>query len=138
MSAAKLAKSHYRHSQYVRAGETGQIERLQLLLRGLLDMLYQCEGCIESRQIARKGELVGRCMDIFITLKQNLASADSHLDIKPQLGAMTGQLNQLYDHCLFLLSRTTLEDNLEALKAVQGVVKTLIDAWEATPLNTGH
>ncbi len=121
---------HYRHSQYGgRSENVDPVEKLQLLLQGLEEILCRCEGAVESGNTARKGELVGQAMDIFITMKQGLACPDSSSPQASQVIAMTSQFTKLYDHCLFLLSRTTLNNDLEALGAVRHVVHELDEAW---------
>ncbi|MCL6269561.1 flagellar protein FliS [Sansalvadorimonas sp. 2012CJ34-2] len=130
MNSLNQARNRYRHQQYLMASESDQqVERLVLLLKGLDEILCCCEGAVEAGDLARKGELVGQGMDIFITLKQGLVSESSEgASVQPVL-AMSSRLNKLYDHCLFLLSRTTLGNDLEALAAVRSVVQQLIEAW---------
>ena len=131
MSTARLAKSHYRHNQYVtQPADDNPVERLQVLLKGLLDTLYLCEGAIEAGDTVQKGEQIGLCMDIFIALKQSLAFGSDEQGRQKDVYAMSQQLDQLYDHCLFLLSRTTLENDLVALGAVQDVVRSLLEGWQ--------
>ena len=133
MSTARLAKSHYRHNQYVtQPADDNPVERLQVLLKGLLDTLYLCEGAVEAGDTVQKGEQIGRCMDIFIALKQSLTFEYEGHSLQKDIHIMSQQLDQLYDHCLFLLSRTTLENDLSALAAVQGVVRSLLEGWQSS------
>ena len=130
MIGRQQALNHYRQNQYgIGAEDMSQVERLQLLFHGLADILCRCEGCMASGQLARRGELIGQSMDIFITLKQGLVTPTAHTPIARQVSAMADQLNELYDHCLFLLSRTTLENDLDALRVVRYVVKEMSEAW---------
>lgn len=133
MNLVRAAKSHYRHNQYIAQSDNDSpVERLQALLKGLLDTLYLCEGAVEAGDTVQKGEQVGRCMDIFIALKQSLAFEYEGHSLQKDIRTMSQQLDQLYDHCLFLLSRTTLENDLSALAAVQGVVRSLLEGWQSS------
>ncbi len=133
----QAARNSYRHNQYsARSEELSPEKRLLLLLRGLDEILCRCEGCMGTGQPSLRGELIGQGMDIFIALKQGLAAPADDTHQARQVLAITGQLHQLYDNCLLLLSRTTLENNLETLKAVRHVVRELETAWQPSKMGS--
>jgi flagellar protein FliS len=110
----------------------------------ILLMLYQaaiknCKKsieCIEAKNIAGKGEYIGKLQDIVIELNNSL---DFEIG-----GDIAKELSSLYDYILFASTQANLKIDAEPLKGCLQVLTTLYDGWneaiksmKVTPAPTG-
>ena len=115
----------------------GTASKEQILL-----MLYQaaiknCKKSIESieqKQIAKKGEYIGKLQDIIIELNNSL---DHEIG-----GDVAKELTSLYDYMLHASTQANLKIDKAPLESVLKILNTLYDGWteaikslkkEATP-----
>lgn len=95
----------------------------------ILLMLYQaaiknCKKAIESidnKDIAKKGEHIGKLQDIVIELNNSL---DLELG-----GDVAKELSSLYDYLLFASTQANIKIDKEPLEGCLSVLKTLYDGW---------
>ncbi|MBT3583297.1 MAG: flagellar export chaperone FliS [Halobacteriovoraceae bacterium] len=95
----------------------------------ILLMLYQAaiRNCkkaidaIESNQIAKKGEYIGKVQDIVIELNNSL---DFEVG-----GEVATELSSLYDFVLFASTQANIKMEKEPLEGCLNVLKTLYDGW---------
>jgi flagellar protein FliS len=95
----------------------------------VLLMLYQaairhCKKAIEAieaRDIAKKGEYIGKLQDIIIELTNSL-----DLEIG---GAIAQDLASLYDYLLFASTDANIKIKKEPLESCLKVLNTLYDGW---------
>ena len=96
----------------------------------ILLMLYQAaiKNCkkgidaIEKREIAAKGEYIGKMQDIVIEL-------NSSLDFEVG-GDVAKELSSLYDFILFSSSQANIKIDKEPLEGCLNVLNTLYDGWQ--------
>ena len=89
----------------------------------ILLMLYQaaiknCKKAIESieaKDVAKKGEFIGKFQDIIIELHNSLDFAK--------------ELSSLYDYMLYSSTQANLNIDKEPLEGVLGVLNTLYSGW---------
>ncbi|OIQ18479.1 MAG: flagellar export chaperone FliS [Bacteriovorax sp. MedPE-SWde] len=96
----------------------------------ILLMLYQaaiknCKkaiGAIEAKEIAQKGEYIGKLQDIVIEL-------NSSLDFEVG-GDVAKELSSLYDFILFSSTQANIKMDKEPLDGCLNVLTTLYDGWQ--------
>ncbi len=102
----------------------GTASKEQILL-----MLYQaaiknCKKAIEAidqKQIAKKGEYIGKLQDIVIELNNSL---DHEVG-----GDVAKELTALYDYILFSTTQANLKIDKAPLESVLKILNTLYDGW---------
>ncbi len=95
----------------------------------ILLMLYQAaiKNCkkaieaIEARQIAQKGEYIGKLQDIVIELNNSL---DFEVG-----GEIAKELSSLYDYMLFASTQANIKIDAEPLHGCLSVLNTLYEGW---------
>lgn len=95
----------------------------------ILLMLYQaaiknCKKAIESieaKQIAKKGEYIGKFQDIVIELNNSL---DFEVG-----GDIAKELSSLYDYMLFASTQANIKIDAEPLQGCLNVLNTLYEGW---------
>ena len=96
----------------------------------ILLMLYQSaiKNCkkaieaIENKEIAKKGEYIGKLQDIVVELNNSL-------DFKIDKG-IAGELSSLYDYILFSSTQANIEIDKKPLESCLKILKTLYDGWD--------
>ena len=96
----------------------------------ILLMLYQaaiknCKKailCIEKKDIAGKGENIGKLQDIVIELNNSL---DFEVG-----GDVAKELASLYDYILFSTTQASINFDVEPLKATLNILHTLYNGWQ--------
>jgi flagellar protein FliS len=96
---------------------------IEMLYEGTLRFNMQAIRSIENQDIEKRTYWINRSMAIFIELIQSLDY--SHGDV-------SHYLNGLYNHQLKLLMKANVDNNMEAIKEVNTVVKGLLEAWRET------
>jgi flagellar protein FliS len=95
----------------------------------ILLMLYQAaiKNCkkaieaIEAKQIAKKGEYIGKLQDIVIELNNSL---DFEVG-----GDIAKELSSLYDYMLFASTQANIKIDAEPLQGCLSVLNTLYEGW---------
>ena len=95
----------------------------------ILLMLYQAaiKNCkkaieaIEAKQIAKKGEYIGKLQDIVIELNNSL---DYEVG-----GDIAKELSSLYDYMLFASTQANIKIDAEPLQGCLNVLNTLYEGW---------
>lgn len=96
----------------------------------ILLMLYQaaiknCKKSIESieaKDVAKKGEYIGKLQDIVIELNNSL---DFEVG-----GDVATELSSLYDYMLFASTQANIKIDAEHLHSVLDILNTLYDGWK--------
>ena len=95
----------------------------------ILLMLYQAaiKNCkkameaIDEKNIAKKGEFIGKLQDIIIELNNSL---DFEIG-----GDIAKELSSLYDFCLYSSTQANIKISKEPLQGVLEVLNTLYEGW---------
>lgn len=98
---------------------------VQLLLGGSIDKLLQAKMAVDSNQVAKKGELLGRTMEIITHLKASLDHAKG--------GEVAGNLDALYDYMLRRIAEANANQDVAAIDEVIDLLKTVKEGWDAIP-----
>jgi flagellar protein FliS len=98
---------------------------ITLLMDGALERLVTARGHMLRGEVAPKGELIGRCIDIIGELRNSL---DQNVKIP-----LVGQLDALYDYMARRLLQANLRDDVTMLDEVSGLLQKLRASWVQLP-----
>lgn len=96
-----------------------------LLMDGALERLVKARAHMQRDEVAAKGELIGRCIEILGGLRDSL-------DPKVKT-PLVGQLDGLYDYMSRRLLQANLHNDVAALDEVSGLLQKLRDSWVQLP-----
>lgn len=132
-------REHNAMRQYHQVGVEAQAtdatphQLVQMLLDGAAARLAAAKGATAAGEIARKGELISRVIDIVDHLR-------AALDVE-QGGELAENLNALYEYMSRRLLEANLRDEPALLDEVAGLLKELQSGWRAIAKNVteaGH
>ena len=113
------------------AAETADAHGLiTMLMDGVLERLTQARGHMLRGEVAAKGELITRCMDIVSELRGSL-------DTKVET-PLVERLGALYDYMGLRLLQANLHNDPDALDEVSRLLQPVRDAWVRIPLDARH
>lgn len=96
---------------------------VSLLYDALLQSLGKAKMAIQNKDIAGKGEAIGRAARLIEEgLKAGLNDA--------QGGALVGNLRSLYDYCILRLSEANLRTDPAMIEEVEQLIRPVAQAWE--------
>jgi flagellar biosynthetic protein FliS len=96
-----------------------------LLMDGALERLVKARAHMQRDEVAAKGELIGRCIEILGGLRDSL-------DPKVET-SLVSQLDGLYDYMSRRLLQANLHNDVAALDEVSGLLQKLRDSWVQLP-----
>ena len=103
--------------------EASPHELVRLLLDGGLARVAAAKGQIARREVAAKGESIGRAIGIIEGLRTSLDRVAG--------GAVANQLESLYDYMVRRLAVANLRDDTGILDEVEGLLEQVRDGWSA-------
>ncbi|MGO4702155.1 flagellar export chaperone FliS [Dyella sp. 2RAB6] len=98
---------------------------ITMLMDGAIERLTKARGHMLHGEVAAKGELISRCLDIVSELRGSL---DPSVETP-----LVGQLGALYDYMGRRLLHANLHDDARALDEVSDLMQTLRRSWTAIP-----
>lgn len=96
---------------------------IQMLFEGALERIAQAKGAMQQKQLARKGELLGKAINIVGGLQGSLNDREG--------GELAANLDSLYDYIIRRLTQANYENNLEYLDECGRLLGELKLAWDA-------
>lgn len=104
------------------AVESANKEKILLMLyEGAMKFIKQAMEAIDNKEIAKRGEYIGRAYDIIMELMSTLNHEIG--------GDMAKNLEQLYIYCLEELTRANLTGDKKNLENCLKVLNILYDGW---------
>jgi flagellar secretion chaperone FliS len=95
---------------------------IQMLFEGALERIAQSKGAMREHQIARKGELIGKAINIVAGLRGSLNDNEG--------GDLAANLDELYDYIIRRLSRANYENNSDMLDECARLLGDIKSAWD--------
>ena len=127
---AKNAMSAYTQTKTHSGIESASPARLiTMLLDGALERIAQAQGHMERGEIAEKGEVIGKVIDI-------VASLDSYLD-HDKGGEVSKTLESLYDYIVRQLYQANLKSDVSVLEEVASLLTEVRAGWVESTKNQG-
>lgn len=97
-----------------------------MLLSGAITRIAEAKACMERKDIARKGELLGSSLDIVNALRVSLD--------KDKGGELAESLEVVYLVSAREILRCNLENDIAGLDAITENLNGIKDAWEMMPV----
>lgn len=99
---------------------------IAMLLSGAVDRINSARGAIERGEIARKGELLSRAIEIIDNLRASLDHQKG--------GELSSNLAALYDYIEQRLVEANLESDIDKLAEAAGLLTQIQTAWDEIPI----
>jgi len=96
---------------------------IQMLFEGALERIAQAKGAMAQNQIARKGELIGKAVNIVAGLQGSLNDKDG--------GDLALNLDSLYDYVIRRLTQANYENKPEYLDECGRLLGDIKSSWDA-------
>jgi len=100
---------------------------ISMLLEGAIDRVSAARGAIERSEVARKGELISRAIEIVDNLRASLDHEKG--------GQLSSNLASLYDYMEQRLVEANLGSDVEKLSEVAALLTEIQTAWDEIPLD---
>lgn len=97
---------------------------IQMLFEGALERIAQAKGAMQQNQIARKGELIQKAINIVDGLQGSLKD-------KKEEGELADELNELYDYIIRALTEANYKNSVERLDECGRLLGELKSAWDS-------
>jgi len=121
--------SHYNQVNNVSGVTDADPHRLVLmLLDGALGKIATVKGLIQRKDIARKGEVIGQAIAIIGGLKSSLN--------KEAGGEIAVNLDNIYEYIEHRLAQANINNDVQAIDEVAGLLREIKTAWELIPVAT--
>lgn len=98
---------------------------IQMLFAGALERLAQARCAIEQKDLAKKGEAIGKAISIVSGLNGSL-----NMEVE---GEVANNLNALYDFMLQQMSAANMNNDVNAIDDVMGILKVIKEGWDTIP-----
>lgn len=96
---------------------------IQMLFEGALERIAQAKGAMLQKQVARKGELIGKAVAIVGGLQGSLNDSEG--------GRLAANLDSLYDYIIRRLIQANHENKSEYLDECGRLIGEIKTAWDA-------
>ncbi|ABG41588.1 flagellar protein FliS [Paraglaciecola sp. T6c] len=96
-----------------------------MLMQGALDRMAYAKGCMERKEYAEKAQHIGRCTAILINLRDTLDLTNN--------AEVAENLFSLYDYMVQRLTDATVQNNLQIMDEVIGLMLPIKTAWSQIP-----
>ena len=121
----KAIESYSTGSTASQAAVANRVELIQMLFDGLIDSLSAARGHIERRAIEEKSKSLTRASRIVVGLQ-------AALDLEKG-GELATNLNELYGYIIRRLLHVNVQNDLDVLKEVHGLITEVREAWRQVP-----
>jgi flagellar protein FliS len=96
---------------------------VQMLMEAGLDRIAQAKGAIERKDVAAKGTLIGKAIEIVGGLREGL-------DMEKQAEALA-HVDNLYVYMMKRLAEANIKTDPKILDEVSGLLTTVKEGWDA-------
>jgi flagellar secretion chaperone FliS len=127
-----MAHASLKKYSQVRASSINEMtpyEQINLIFSNIIGRLAATKGFIERKEIAKKGENISACVLLFGALQDAL-----NFEVE-QDPSISENLASLYDYCQRKLTEANLNNDLNAINEVSGIVKEIKEGWNSIPAN---
>lgn len=98
---------------------------IQMLMAGAIERLVQGKAAMEQKNIAVKGERLGKALDIVISLRGCLSMNDG--------GEVAKNLDQLYEYMISQIMLANQQNTPETIDDVVSILREIKSAWDQIP-----
>ena len=127
-ASSEPALKAYKQVQTEVATETANPHTLiSMLLTGVTDRLCDAERSFATNDLKQRSEQVSKAQTILFSLR-------STLDFD-QGGELARMLDSLYDYCIRQLSHAHIDNDVDPVLEVKGLIGQIGEAWDTIPTN---
>lgn len=123
MNAMKALRAYQKVGSVAQTSEASPHRLVQMLMQGGLDRIAQAKGALERQDVASKGIMIGKAIDIIGGLREGL-------DLENQM-ATVADLDHLYDYMMKRLAIANATNNPKILDEVTDLLMTVKEGWDA-------
>ncbi|ALI02999.1 flagella export chaperone FliS [Pseudomonas sp. FW306-02-F02-AA] len=124
MNPMRALRQYQKVNSHAQISEASPHRLVQMLMEGGLDRMAQAKGAMARGDIALKGLMVGKAVDIIIGLRDGLNPE------KTSDPASLQQLDNLYAYMMTRLMEANRLNSAEMIDEVSGLLATLKSGWD--------
>ncbi|MCS3417860.1 flagellar protein FliS [Pseudomonas sp. BIGb0450] len=120
----RALRQYQKVNSHAQVSEASPHRLVQMLMEGALDRMAQAKGAMARGDIAQKGLLLGKAIDILIGLRDGLNPE------KTDDPAALQQLDNLYAYMTTRLLEANTKSDVAMIDEVAGLMITLKEGWD--------
>ncbi|MCP2051846.1 UNVERIFIED_ORG: flagellar protein FliS [Pseudomonas fluorescens] len=120
----RALRQYQKVNSHAQVSEASPHRLVQMLMEGALDRMAQAKGAMARGDIAQKGLLLGKAIDILIGLRDGLNPE------KTDDPAALQQLDNLYAYMTTRLLEANSKSDVSMIDEVAGLMITLKEGWD--------
>ncbi|ARB30753.1 flagellar export chaperone FliS [Pseudomonas tolaasii] len=124
MNPMRALRQYQKVNSHAQVSEASPHRLVQMLMEGALDRMAQAKGAMARGDIAQKGLLLGKAIDILIGLRDGLNPE------KTDDPAALQQLDNLYAYMTTRLLEANSKNDVSMIDEVAGLMITLKEGWD--------
>ncbi|MNG02659.1 flagellar export chaperone FliS [Pseudomonas sp. Irchel s3b6] len=125
MNPMRALRQYQKVNSHAQISEASPHRLVQMLMEGGLDRIAQAKGALARGDIAEKGLMLGKAIDIIIGLRDGL---DAEKSDNPDY---VQQLESLYVYMTNRLMEANLQNDVEIMDEVTRLLITVKSGWDA-------
>lgn len=125
MNPMKALRQYQKVNSHAQISEASPHRLVQMLMEGGLDRMAQAKGALERGDIAQKGLMIGKAVDIIGGLREGIDAERAKEDESLQ------QLDSLYGYMIQRLTIANLKNDPQIIDEVMGLLVTVKSGWDA-------
>ena len=125
MNPMRALRQYQKVNSHAQISEANPHRLVQMLMEGGLDRIAQAKGALARGDIAGKGLMLGKAIDIIIGLRDGL---DAEKSDNPEY---VQQLESLYVYMTNRLMEANLKNDVTMMDEVMGLLVTVKSGWDA-------
>ncbi|WP_095148575.1 flagellar export chaperone FliS [Pseudomonas sp. Irchel s3a18] len=125
MNPMRALRQYQKVNSHAQISEASPHRLVQMLMEGGLDRIAQAKGALARGDIAEKGLMLGKAIDIIIGLRDGLDAEKSDIPDYVQ------QLESLYVYMTNRLMEANLQNDVEIMDEVTRLLITVKSGWDA-------
>ncbi|NWA44458.1 flagellar export chaperone FliS [Pseudomonas reactans] len=124
MNPMRALRQYQKVNSHAQVSEASPHRLVQMLMEGALDRMAQAKGAMARGDIAQKGLLLGKAVDILVGLRDGLNPE------KTDDPAALQQLDNLYAYMSTRLMEANRQNDVAMIDEVAGLMITLKEGWD--------
>ncbi|MCH4881129.1 flagellar export chaperone FliS [Pseudomonas sp. TMW22090] len=125
MNPMRALRQYQKVNSHAQISEANPHRLVQMLMEGGLDRIAQAKGALARGDVAEKGLMLGKAIDIIIGLRDGL---DAEKSDNPDY---VQQLESLYVYMTNRLMEANLKNDVTMMDEVMGLLVTVKSGWDA-------
>ena len=125
MNPMRALRQYQKVNSHAQISEANPHRLVQMLMEGGLDRIAQAKGALARGDIAEKGLMLGKAIDIIIGLRDGLDAG------KSEDPAYVQQLESLYVYMTNRLMEANVKNDVAMMDEVLGLLVTVKSGWDA-------